>query len=372
MPRYRLLLVDDEPRMTQVLGILAERWGYEVRTASNGDEALKVMQDFSAELIVTDLKMPGLDGAGLLDAVKLRHPDTAVIIMTAHATVKSAVDAMRAGAFDYVMKPFENEELRLTVERALDYTRLKKDNAYMRRELGVKYRVDRIIGDSPQIQTVLQLIERVAPTRATVLVTGESGTGKELVAKAIHFRSGRSTGPFVRVNCAALAESLLESELFGHEKGAFTGAVRTHRGKFEEADGGTIFLDEIGETSNNFQTKLLRVLQEGVLTRVGGMADIAVDVRVIAATNRNLQQRVKEGLFREDLYFRLNVVPIHLPALRERAGDIPQLAENFIRTASQANDVPLKELGADAVEALQKYDWPGNVRELENTIERAI
>ena len=372
MPRYRLLLVDDEPRMTQVLGILAERWGYEVRTASNGDEALKVMQDFSAELIVTDLKMPGLDGAGLLDAVKLRHPDTAVIIMTAHATVKSAVDAMRAGAFDYVMKPFENEELRLTVERALDYTRLKKDNAYMRRELGVKYRVDRIIGDSPQIQTVLQLIERVAPTRATVLVTGESGTGKELVAKAIHFRSGRSTGPFVRVNCAALAESLLESELFGHEKGAFTGAVRTHRGKFEEADGGTIFLDEIGETSNNFQTKLLRVLQEGVLTRVGGMADIAVDVRVIAATNRNLQQRVKEGLFREDLYFRLNVVPIHLPALRERAGDIPQLAENFIRTASQANDVPLKELGADAVKALQKYDWPVNVRELENTIERAI
>ncbi|MCC6546157.1 sigma-54-dependent Fis family transcriptional regulator [Candidatus Sumerlaeota bacterium] len=372
MPRYRLLLVDDEPRMTQVLGILADRWGYEVRTASNGDEALRVLQDYPAELIVTDLKMPGLDGAALLDAVKARHPEVAVIIMTAHATVKSAVDAMKAGAYDYIMKPFENEELRLTVERALDYSRLKKDNAYMRRELGAKYRVDKIIGDSPQILDVLKLIERVAPTRATVLVTGESGTGKELVAKAVHFRSGRSTGPFVRVNCAALAETLLESELFGHEKGAFTGAVRTHHGKFEEADGGTIFLDEIGETSNNFQTKLLRVLQEGVLTRVGGMANISVDVRVIAATNRDLQQRVREGRFREDLFFRLNVVPIHLPALRERSSDIPQLAENFIRSAAQANDLPPKQLRDDAVEALKNYDWPGNVRELENTIERAI
>ncbi|MEO8377875.1 MAG: sigma-54 dependent transcriptional regulator [Candidatus Sumerlaeota bacterium] len=371
MPRYRLLLVDDEPRMTQVLGILADRWGYEVRTASNGDEALKVMQDYPAELIVTDLKMPGLDGAGLLGAVKSRHPETAVIIMTAHATVKSAVDAMKAGAYDYIMKPFENEELRLTVERALDYTRLKKDNAYMRRELGAKYRVDKIIGESPQILAVLQLIERVAPTRATALITGESGTGKELVAKAIHYRSARSTGAFVRVNCAALAETLLESELFGHEKGAFTGAVRTHRGKFEEADGGTIFLDEIGETSNNFQTKLLRVLQEGVLTRVGGTANIIVDVRVIAATNRNLQQRTKEGYFREDLFFRLNVVPIHLPALRERPTDIPQLAENFIRTAAQSNDVAPKQLSDDAIEALKKYEWPGNVRELENTIERA-
>jgi DNA-binding NtrC family response regulator len=372
MPRYRLLIVDDEPRMTQVLGILADRWGYEVRTASNGEEALKTLQEFPAELVVTDLKMPGLDGEGLLHQVRARYPETAVIMMTAHATVKSAVEAMKAGAFDYVMKPFENEELRLTMERAVDYARLKKDNAYMRRELGERYKVDNIIGDSPLIAAVLQLIERVAPTRATVMVTGESGTGKELVAKAIHFRSTRSTGPFVRVNCAALAETLLESELFGHEKGSFTGAVRTHRGKFEEADGGTIFLDEIGETSNNFQTKLLRVLQEGVLTRVGGNASIKVDVRVVAATNRDLQKRVREGEFREDLFFRLNVVPIHLPSLRERPSDIPLLAKHFIKIASQENDLPPKELSPDAEAALKVYDWRGNVRELENTIERAV
>ena len=372
MPRYRLLIVDDEPRMTQVLGILADRWGYEVRTASNGEEALKALQEFPAELVVTDLKMPGLDGEGLLHQVRARYPETAVIMMTAHATVKSAVEAMKAGAFDYVMKPFENEELRLTMERAVDYARLKKDNAYMRRELGERYKVDNIIGDSPQIAAVLQLIERVAPTRATVMVTGESGTGKELVAKAIHFRSTRSTGPFVRVNCAALAETLLESELFGHEKGSFTGAVRTHRGKFEEADSGTIFLDEIGETSNNFQTKLLRVLQEGVLTRVGGNASIKVDVRVVAATNRDLQKRVREGEFREDLFFRLNVVPIHLPSLRERPSDIPLLAKHFIKIASQENDLPPKELSPDAEAALKTYEWRGNVRELENTIERAV
>jgi DNA-binding NtrC family response regulator len=372
MLRYRLLIVDDEPRMTQVLGILAEKWGFQVKTASSAEEALRVLLDYAAEIIVTDLKMPGMDGAQLLNHIRALYPDASVILMTAHATVKSAVQAMRDGAFDYIMKPFENEELRLTIERAAEYSKLKQDNAYMRRELGVRYNVDNIIGDSPPIKEVLRLIERVAPTRATVLITGESGTGKELIAKAIHFRSTRATGPYVRVNCAALAESLLESELFGHEKGAFTGAHRTHRGKFEEADGGTIFLDEIGETSNNFQTKLLRVLQEGMITRVGGSKDMPVDVRVVTATNRILEERVKEGEFREDLFFRLNVVPIHLPALRERRGDIPMLADHFVKKAAEENGIPPKRLSTEAEEILGKHEWPGNVRELENTIERAV
>ncbi len=372
MPRYRLLIVDDEPRMTQVLGILGERWGYEVRTASDADQALRELQEFPAEIVLTDLKMPGMSGEALLNQVRARHPETPVIMMTAYATVKSAVDAMRNGAFDYIMKPFENEELRLTLDRAAEYARLKQDNAYMRRELGLRYRVDNIVGESEGIHDVLRLIERVAPTRATVLITGESGTGKELVAKAIHFRSARATGPYVRVNCAALVETLLESELFGHEKGAFTGAMRTHRGKFEEADGGTIFLDEIAETSNNFQAKLLRVLQEGVITRVGGNANIRVDVRVIAATNRNLEEFVQQGKFREDLFFRLNVVPVHIPSLKERPSDIPILAEHFLKEAMEEHDLPPKRLSEDAVELLKRHRWPGNVRELENAIERAM
>lgn len=358
--------------MTQVLGMLAGRWGYESRMASGGPEALKILQDFPAEIVVTDLKMPDMDGTQLLAEIRSRHPETTVIMMTAYATVKSAVEAMRSGAFDYIMKPFENDELRLTLERAAEYSRLKLDNAYMRRELGVRYRVDNIIGESSQIKSMLELVERVAPTRATVLITGESGTGKELVAKAIHFRSTRATEPFVRVNCAALAETPLESELFGHEKGAFTGAIRTHRGKFEEADGGTIFLDEIGETSNNFQTKLLRVLQEGVITRVGSNTPIKVDARVVTATNRDLAARVREGHFREDLYFRLNVVPIHLPSLRERANDIPLLADHFVKAAAEENNLPIKTLSEDAMEALKACEWRGNVRELENTIERAV
>jgi len=372
MARPRLLIVDDEPRMTQVLGMLAARWGYEHRTASDGVEALKVLEAFPAEVVVTDVKMPLMEGAELLGHIRSRLPETAVIVMTAYATVKSAVEAMRNGAYDYIMKPFDNEELRLTIERAAEYRRLKQDNAFMRRELGARYTVERIIGDSPQMAEVQSMIERVAPTRATVLVTGESGTGKELVAKAIHFRSTRATGPYVRVNCAALAETLLESELFGHEKGAFTGAIKMHRGKFEEADGGTIFLDEIGETSNNFQTKLLRVLQEGVITRVGSNQQVSVDVRVVAATNRDLRQEVKANHFREDLFFRLNVVPIDLPPLRERQGDIKLLAQHFAKQLSEENNLPVRNLTADALDLLACQEWPGNVRELENTIERAV
>ncbi len=372
MAKYRLLIVDDEPRMTQVLGLLAQRWGYEVKTAGNAEEALKTLEDFAAEILVTDLKMPGMGGDELLKHVREKNQDLMVIMMTAHATVKSAVEAMKLGAFDYIMKPFDNDELRITLERATEYVQLKTDNEFLRRELGSRYDLDNIIGESPQINQIKDLVERVAPTKATVLITGESGTGKELVARAIHFRSTRAKGAYIRVNCAALAETLLESELFGHEKGAFTGAIKTHRGRFEEADGGTIFLDEIGETENSFQVKLLRVLQEGTLSRVGSSQNIKVDVRVVAATNRNLKAEVEAGRFREDLFFRLNVLPIHLPPLRERREDIPAIATHFIRKAAEENGLPPKTLSQDAIVALQGADWRGNVRELENCIERSI
>jgi len=371
-PKYRLLIVDDEPRICQVLSMLAARWGYDTRTANGGEEAMKALAEFSPEVVLTDLKMPGMDGDQLLREIGRRQDDVLVVMMTAHATVKNAVESMKAGAFDYVMKPFDNEELRLILDRAVRHRELLTENKSMKAELGARFRPNNIIGDSQTMRRVLDLIDRVGPTRATVLITGESGVGKELVARAIHKRSDRADRAFVALNCAALTETLLESELFGHEKGAFTGATRTHQGKFEEADGGTIFLDEIGETSNNFQTKLLRVLQEGTFERVGGNASIKVDVRVLAATNRNLRERVAGGLFREDLYYRLQVVPIEIPPLRERREDIGTLARHFVKTACQSNGLPRRELSLSAIEALQRHEWRGNVRELENTIERAV
>ncbi|MDX2176653.1 MAG: sigma-54 dependent transcriptional regulator [Candidatus Sumerlaeia bacterium] len=371
-PAYRLLLVDDEPRMAQILRIACTRWGYNVETAANGEEALAKLADFSPEIVLSDIKMPGMDGETLLRRVKAASPGTVVVLMTAFGTVKGAVEAMREGAFDYILKPFDNEELRMTLARAREVLTLRTDNSRMRAELGIRSDADRIVGESPALAQVLQFIERVAPTRATVLVTGESGTGKELVARAIHRRSPRAGAPFIAVNCAALAESLLESELFGHEKGAFTGALRQHRGKFEEASGGTIFLDEIGETGNGFQTKLLRVLQEGRFERVGGTAPVQVDVRVVAATNRDLEQRIREGHFREDLFFRLNVIPIHLPPLRERRGDIPALARHFAARSCADLGIPRKTLSDAALAALAAAEWKGNIRELENTMERAV
>jgi DNA-binding NtrC family response regulator len=275
--------------------------------------ALEQLDEFGPELVISDIKMPAMDGETLLRHLKSRLPDTQVILMTAFGSVKGAVESVKAGAFDYILKPFDNEELRVTLARAAEFLTLRTDNASMRHELGFRYRADSLIGKSQGMQQVGAMIERVGPTRATVLVTGESGTGKELVARAIHQRSTRASGPFVAINCAALTSTLLESELFGHEKGAFTGAMKTHRGKFEEADGGTIFLDEIGEVDNSFQTKMLRVLQEGTFERVGGNATLKVDARIVAATNRTLLDEVAAGKFREDLYYRLNVVPIHLP-----------------------------------------------------------
>ncbi|MCB2156617.1 sigma-54 dependent transcriptional regulator [bacterium] len=371
-PKYRLLIVDDEPRMCQVLNLLATRWGYEVRTAQSGRDALEVLNDFPAEVVVSDLKMPGMGGDELLREVRARYPDAMVIMMTAHATVKSAVEAMKAGAFDYIMKPFDNDELRLTIDRATEHRDLRTENKELRAELGRRYKPDNLIGESREMQAVFNMVERVAPTKATVLITGESGVGKEVVARAIHQRSSRAGEPFVALNCAALTETLLESELFGHEKGAFTGASRSHRGKFEEADGGTIFLDEIGETSNNFQTKLLRVLQEGVLVRVGGNDPIKVDARVIAATNKDLKGMVDRGEFREDLFYRLQVVPLEIPPLRQRRSDIAPLAQHFVVKACQENGLPKRELADEAIKLLENEDWRGNVRELENTIERAV
>jgi len=371
-PKYRILIVDDEPRMCQVLSLLAGRWGYDVRTASNGKEALSLMEEFPAELVLSDLKMPVMTGDELLREIRSRHSETIVVMMTAHATVRSAVDAMKAGAYDYIMKPFDNDELRLVLKRALDHRDLRSENKSLRRELGSRFAPGNIIGESEPMQRVLEMIDRVGPTKATVLISGESGVGKELVARAIHQRSTRSSQPFVALNCAALTETLLESELFGHEKGSFTGATRTHQGKFEEADGGTIFLDEIGETSNPFQTKLLRVLQEGTLVRVGGNDSIHVDVRVIAATNRDLSKLVEEKRFREDLFYRLQVVPLEIPPLRTRPGDVEILADHFISKACQENGLPRKELTPAAAKALRSHEWRGNVRELENSIERAV
>ena len=371
-PRYRLLIVDDEPRMCQILTIAARKWGYEVRTAENGAVALEQLDEFSPELVITDIKMPAMDGETLLRHLRSRLPDTQVILMTAFGSVKGAVDAIKAGAFDYILKPFDNEELRVTLARAAEFLKLRTDNASMRHELGFRYRADSLIGASQGMQQVGAMIERVGPTRATVLITGESGTGKELVARAIHNRSTRASGPFVAINCAALTATLLESELFGHEKGAFTGAMKTHRGKFEEADGGTIFLDEIGEVDNSFQTKMLRVLQEGTFERVGGNATLKVDARIVAATNRTLLDEVAAGKFREDLYYRLNVVPIHLPPLRDRREDIPELAMHFLMKVAKESNVAPKTLSQDAIDALRNAHWRGNVRELENTIERAV
>jgi len=371
-PVYRLLIVDDEPRICEIISMLAKRWGYVPSTASNGKEALEKFDELQPQIVLSDLKMPEMNGDELLVEIKKRSSLTEVVMMTAHATVKSAVEAMKSGAFDYIMKPFDNDELQVILNRAAEHRRMKVENSSMRAELTIKFNPDNIIGQSPAMESVHDMIHRVGPTKATVLILGESGVGKELVARAIHNNSQVADKPFIPLNCAALTETLLESELFGHEKGAFTGASRMHTGKFEDADGGTIFLDEIGETTMGFQTKLLRVLQEGTFSRVGGNDSIKVDVRVIAATNKNLEKMVEEGSFREDLYYRLKVVPLEIPPLRKRKEDIELLATHFVKKACQDNGLNNRSLTTEAIDALKNEDWRGNVRELENTIERAV
>ena len=367
----RIIVVDDEERMAGVVAMALRRAGYECETCASGEAALAALDARGADVVVSDWKMPEMDGIELLRRMHARRASLPVILLTAFASVPSAVAAMREGAFDYLTKPFDNEELRTIVGRALEMRRLERENRYLRQEVAARYAPDAMVAESPRSQELITLVRRVAPSRSTVLIQGESGTGKELVARLLHYWSDRVGRPFVAVNCKAFAESVLESELFGHEKGAFTGAAAARAGCFERAAGGTLFLDEIGEISADFQSKLLRVLQEGEVLRVGGSEVRKVDLRVVAATNRVLREEVAAGRFREDLFFRLNVIPIQLAPLRERHEDILPLARHFLsHHASEAGR--RLELTTESERALLAHPWRGNVRELENAIERAV
>ncbi len=370
--RGRILVVDDESNARNALAEILKEEGYSVETAADGFKGLSRFNDFAPDIVLTDLKMPGMDGVQLLRKVREIESGLPVIVMTAFGAVDTAVQAMRAGAVDYLTKPINADELLLVVERSLEQSRLRREALELRSQLSERYRFDSVIGSAPNMQQVFKVVAQVAPSRATVLLTGESGTGKELVAAAIHHRSSRRTGPFVRLHCAALAESLLESELFGHERGAFTGADRRREGRFEQANAGTLFLDEVGEISAATQVKLLRVLQEHEFERVGGNQTLQVDTRVIAATNRDLREMVAEGRFREDLFYRLNVINIHLPALRERPSDVPALATHFLTRFATENGKRVDSISDAALARLVGYSWPGNVRELENVMERAV
>jgi two-component system response regulator HydG len=368
----RILVVDDEVNARNALTELLSEEGYAVESAADAFKALGKAAEFAPDLVLTDLKMPGMDGLQLLGRLHENDPDLPVIVMTAFGEVETAVKAMRTGARDYLSKPVNVAELSVVVARELDQRRIRLEAGLLRERLSEKYSFQNIIGNSTPMQAVFKTVAQIASSRASVLVTGESGTGKELIAAAIHERSPRAKGPFVKLHCAALAESLLESELFGHERGSFTGAVTRRDGRFFQANHGTLFLDEIGEISPAIQVKLLRFLQEREFERVGGNETISVDVRVIAATNRNLQHLVEEGKFREDLFYRLNVINLEMPALRDRASDIPLLAGHFLRKYAAENGKELRGFTAEALEHLASYGWPGNVRELENVVERAV
>ncbi len=367
-----ILIVDDEKNYLILLEALLCDEGYEVIITSSPQEALKIVETREIDLIITDMKMPGISGMELMDKVHRRYPEIPVIMMTAYATVEKAVEAMKKGAFDYITKPFRNEELKLTIKKAINMRKLMEENRLLSEKLKERYQFGAIIGKSKSMRRIYDIIQKVAPTKATVLVTGESGTGKELIAKAIHQNSPRKDQPFISINCGALPETLLESELFGHEKGAFSGAVSLRKGRFELADGGTLFLDEISETSPSLQVKLLRVLQEMEFERVGGGKTLKVDVRVIAASNTNLKQEAEAGRFRMDLYYRLNVVHIHVPPLRERPDDIPLLINHFLDRMKKETGRKDLKLNNEALRRCLLYHWPGNVRELENTIERSV
>ncbi len=369
-----ILIVDDEKNYLTILSAVLEEEGFEVLTALSGQEALEIYKTSDLDLVVTDMKMPEMDGIALLENIKQLDPDLPVMMMTAHGTVDKAVEAMQKGAYTYILKPFDNERLTIYVNKAIAVYQVIKENRRLRDEVESQYRFGNIIGKSKAMHDVFETIQKVAPSSATVLIEGESGTGKELVAKSIHFNSPRRDKPFVAVNCSALAESLLESELFGHEKGAFTGAVAMKKGRFELADGGTLFLDEIGELSQNLQVKLLRVLQEKAIERVGGMRSLSVDIRIIAATNKNLKEEMIKGDFREDLFYRLNVVHISLPSLKERKEDIRLLVNHFIKkySSERKSDVAVGGVDQDVDRLFYDYSWPGNVRELENVLERVM
>ena len=368
----RILVADDHDALRRGLARGLSEAGHEVEEASNGNAAIERLHDGHFDVVLSDLKMGGSDGMDVLRTTRALHPTTAVILMTAFGSVNTAVEAMKIGAFDYVQKPFEIEEMEVKIEKALEHKRLKHEIEYLRGTQQDIYDFDRIVGSSVALQRVLDMVKKVAKSNTTVLVRGETGTGKELIAGATHHNSLRASRNFVKVNCAALQENLLESELFGHEKGAFTGADKQRIGRFEQADGGTLFLDEIGDMSPSTQAKILRVLQEHEFERLGGTRTLRVDVRLIAATNRDLPAMVHAGQFREDLYYRLNVVSIEMPPLRERKDDIVPLANAFIRRFSGELKKKIEGLDADAQKLLMRYNWPGNIRELENTIERAM
>ena len=365
----KILIVDDELNMRLVLQAMLKKEGYAVTTASNGMEALKILKADQMDIVVTDLKMPKLDGMGLLGEIIRDYPSIPVIIITAHGTIATAVDALKKGAFDYITKPFEQDELKQVIQKAVKTRRLDEDEALLNPDDIDRYG---IIGSSDRITEIFETIKRVAPTTTTILITGETGTGKELIARAIHRNSPRKNNPFIKINCAAIPESLMESELFGYEKGAFTGAATKKQGRFELAHKGTLFLDEVGELPKDMQVKLLQVIQEQEFERVGGLQTIKVDVRLITATNRNLFEDVKDGRFREDLYYRLNVIPAHLPPLRERKEDIPVLIGFFIEKFNKKLDRSVKYIDEKVTNLLIQYSWPGNIRELENLVERMI
>jgi DNA-binding NtrC family response regulator len=367
----KIVVIDDEPAMVEVIVTLCREKGHQVFPFNSASKAVEQLDSIAPQVVIADIKMETMTGFDVLRHVREHHRQTAVILITAYGTVETAVEAMKMGAYDYVTKPFKIDELQLTVQRALDYQAALRENVYLRKELKNRYRFENIIGTSGKMQSVYNLISKVADTDSTVLIVGESGTGKELVARGLHFNSNRQHHPFVAINCSALPENLLESELFGHKKGSFTGAIVDKRGLFEEANLGTIFLDEVNSMAPALQTKLLRVLQEREVRRVGDNKSSPVNVRVVGATNEALLPKLKDGTFREDLYYRLAVIPIELPALRERLEDVPLLVNHFLQKQASATGGEPKKIDAEAVDILCHYNYPGNVRELENAIERA-
>jgi len=372
MEKARIMVIDDEESMCKFMQIMLKKEGYGVSSAQSGKEALEELQNSHYDLVIADLMMPEMNGLELLSKVKSIDPELNFIVMTAYASVDTAIEALKKGAFDYIAKPFKVDELKITIKKSLEQKRIVKENLDLKRQLKKEFSLDSFIGDTPEIIEMKKLVEKVALTDSTVLIQGESGTGKELVAKAIHHHSRRADKPFVTINCAALPETLLESELFGHTKGAFTGAIKDKEGLFFVADGGTFFLDEIGVISQAIQVKLLRVLEEKEITPVGSTKPIQVEVRLIAATNADLEQEVKLGNFRADLFYRLNVIPIHIPTLRERKDDIKLLTFYFIKKYCEKLQIKEKSISDEAMNKLLSYSWPGNARELENTMERAI
>src|SRR5258705_7202427 len=370
MPAEKILVVDDEQSMAQFMAIVLRKEGYQVSTVQNGRDALDKVKAEAFDVVITDIRMPGMDGIQLLQGIKKHDPGLPVVIMTAYASQQSAIDAVNQGAFQYLIKNAKNDEIKLVVRNALEMRKVRSENLFLKRELKKGHEEKTIIGSSDEMVRVFRMVDKVANSEATIMIQGESGTGKELVAREIHYRSGKAQGPFVSINCGAIPRDLLESNLFGHVKGSFTGAVRDSPGLFQVAEGGTFFLDEVGETPLATQVKLLRALQEREIIPVGGTQAIKIDCRLVAATNSDLERGVAEGRFRADLYYRLNVIPIKLPALRQRRDDIPLLVDHFLKRHSPEGR--MKTVSKEAMDILLKYDWPGNVRELENVMERAL